>query len=377
MNDPLRITWYTSTAQGPISSDTLSVKINFSVPVDSISWSQSTSSDPNIGCFKVRLHNGNKDKKALDGLLLTVVNSSMIFSSAETIPQWSLTTTDFPSSVVGYSGGPLGPGGVTEDFSVCVNVQAFSARPLTIPVAWRSFANGIPVTSDTVRLVLTGASGSQCDTVATVPIDNIPGVCSFGFRVVNLHIPPSRINEMRFRLANGKGKFSAGVGVGTAAGWTQVVVGRDTVLFRGDSLESNESAEAFIVRLDSTEGTPVRIEACTRYNGVAVCCSEVTLQCGTAGIAMEDYSGNIDLIGIHPNPARSSAEIRLALKERADVELMIHDATGKMVHSERYRDVATGEQRLLVDLNELPAGAYHYTIHTQSGDLSGWMVVVR
>jgi hypothetical protein len=92
---------------------------------------------------------------------------------------------------------------------------------------------------------------------------------------------------------------------------------------------------------------------------------------------MEDHSSNIDLLGIQPNPASTSAEIRLIVKEREDVELIIHDATGQMVRTVSYHDVGSGEQRLAVDLNELPAGAYHYTIHTKRGDLSGWMVVVR
>jgi hypothetical protein len=203
-------------------------------------------------------------------------------------------------------------------------------------------------------------------------------VCVFGFRVVNLHNPASNVDAVEFRRIAGKGNFVGGSGTGGAAGWNSVLVKPDTVVFTGDSILTLDSADTFILRVDSTDGTPLQIQACTRNKDILLCCSELTVQCTTAGVEEAITEGStLQLLGVEPNPFSTTTTIRFRMRRSGDVRLTLRDAAGNIVHHVEHTNMMAGEGRITLEPGGLASGVYFYTIEAGGSAVSGRLVLVR
>jgi hypothetical protein len=71
------------------------------------------------------------------------------------------------------------------------------------------------------------------------------------------------------------------------------------------------------------------------------------------------------IIGITPNPAKDEMQIRYFLSETGNVEITLHDLSGRQVKNIFNGNVISGQQNLTWNASELPAGAYIVRMQTQ------------
>ena len=81
-------------------------------------------------------------------------------------------------------------------------------------------------------------------------------------------------------------------------------------------------------------------------------------------------------ISSYPNPAQGQTTIRLELPTAAkDVNLRIIDTQGKTVFTQNLKSLPAGQQQIAVDISQLPAGTYFYTIVADGQTAAATMVV--
>jgi hypothetical protein len=81
-------------------------------------------------------------------------------------------------------------------------------------------------------------------------------------------------------------------------------------------------------------------------------------------------------ISSYPNPAQGQTTIRLELPAAAkDVNLRIIDTQGKTVFTQNLKSLPAGQQQIPVDISQLAAGTYFYTIVADGQTASATMVV--
>ncbi|MGF1564995.1 MAG: T9SS type A sorting domain-containing protein [Flavobacteriales bacterium] len=77
-----------------------------------------------------------------------------------------------------------------------------------------------------------------------------------------------------------------------------------------------------------------------------------------------------------PNPASELLNLRFELPESAATTLLIYDQTGRIVHTEQFGRLNTGEQRRTVDVSRLANGWYVASLQTPT-QTKNEMVVIR
>jgi hypothetical protein len=259
-----------------------------------------------------------------------------------------------------------------------MDISQLPVLPATVPIVWRTFLQGGMVCVDTVRITVTGVAPGACDTVPLISYrDTVVGGCTLGFRVVNRHSPGSPVDGIRFRIASGTGVFASAQATGGAAGWTSVTRARDSVLFHGSSIAAGASADTFFVQVDSTNGSSVTIEGCTFTGNQLLCCSQRTVQCNTAGVEFTFEPAGFRLYENTPNPFSTATDIRYDLLRSSAVSITVRDQAGRLVRSlDRGREEA-GSHELRVDLRDLPAGVYYYTLKAGDELQTRRMVLVK
>jgi hypothetical protein len=81
-------------------------------------------------------------------------------------------------------------------------------------------------------------------------------------------------------------------------------------------------------------------------------------------------------ISSFPNPAQGQTTIRLQLPQAAkDVSLRIIDTQGKTVFTQNLKSLPAGQQQIPVDISQLAAGTYFYTIIADGQTAAATMVV--
>lgn len=78
-----------------------------------------------------------------------------------------------------------------------------------------------------------------------------------------------------------------------------------------------------------------------------------------------------------PNPARDRAEIRYAMERGGEVTIELFDGSGRQVGMLEQGVRDAGEHRVMVDLSQLAAGAYRYTLRVGGVILNRSLTVVR
>lgn len=86
----------------------------------------------------------------------------------------------------------------------------------------------------------------------------------------------------------------------------------------------------------------------------------------------------LTFFGNYPNPASSVTNIRFALNNTEDVEIIITDLSGRTVLTKTYPTLYAGEHTIPVDISSLSAGEYVYIVRTSTGNgIASKMTVVR
>ena len=87
--------------------------------------------------------------------------------------------------------------------------------------------------------------------------------------------------------------------------------------------------------------------------------------------------GAVTLFASRPNPVRTSAEVRFALAESADVTLAVYDALGRRVSVLASGVRPAGEHGVTFSATGLPGGVYVYRLTAGTSSQSRRLVVVR
>jgi hypothetical protein len=103
---------------------------------------------------------------------------------------------------------------------------------------------------------------------------------------------------------------------------------------------------------------------------------------GSVGAEAADRNTSLKLGRSYPVPAGAAvgserATIEYSIAESADIMLTIIDAEGGQVECRSLGNVMAGEHSIVVDVSALPAGVYHYELHTAAERVTGELVVLR
>lgn len=374
--NPVSIAWFTSNAGGPICADTVRVNTNTQAGCDSIEISEFGSTDPTSCCYTIRLKNRNAGNRPINRVRL-IAQGGFSFSSATAPAPWTVVGTPIVSDL-SYTGPAVAAGASTPEFTFCVRGGQIPEPPGTINITWYSYDGDNLVCIDTLRLTCAGDGGVVCDTVPLISQRDSSGVgCTYGFRVVNTHLPMGTVNGVQFRIVTFSGVFGNAVATGDAAGWSTVDLQRQLVTFRGATLPHGDSVETFSIRVDSSLGSPVAIEASTMIDDRVVCTSLHNLQCVVSGVNLPLMPTGFRLADVRPDPFRTVTEIGYQLLRPADVTFIIHDELGAEVRRINRGREDMGSHTLLLDMSAYPTGVYFYTLEAGGESMTRRMVMVR
>lgn len=91
----------------------------------------------------------------------------------------------------------------------------------------------------------------------------------------------------------------------------------------------------------------------------------------------DDFIANrgLKLRPAYPNPAKDLVSLRISLDRPDDVAVQLYDLQGKEVYSKNMGKLTEGEQTLELDLGDLGAGTYLYTIKTSEACLGSRLTI--
>ena len=88
-------------------------------------------------------------------------------------------------------------------------------------------------------------------------------------------------------------------------------------------------------------------------------------------------SGALLGVSIAPNPARDNAECTFTLKDQRDINISLHDLNGRFVRTMIFSELKpSGENKVPLMLEGVPAGAYLLAIRTERGEQAVQQLVV-
>ncbi len=88
-----------------------------------------------------------------------------------------------------------------------------------------------------------------------------------------------------------------------------------------------------------------------------------------------DDLNSISQFNVYPNPTTDVANIEFQLNQPQDVEIQIMDVVGKLVSSEMHSGLASGEQRLSIDVGTFPQGMYLIRMVAGNSELTRRLMV--
>jgi len=80
-------------------------------------------------------------------------------------------------------------------------------------------------------------------------------------------------------------------------------------------------------------------------------------------------------VSISPNPTRDIAQLSISLPHAEDLQISLHDISGRNVFSTGLQTYSAGTHTVTLPLQSLPSGVYVYSIHGNSGLLSSGQVI--
>lgn len=96
----------------------------------------------------------------------------------------------------------------------------------------------------------------------------------------------------------------------------------------------------------------------------------------TTGVNSVSRAG-LSLFAASPNPASNTININFSLANSSKVEIDVYDVTGKIVKTVKGGDFAAGKGSVAVDVTNLDAGSYMYSINTNSAKIFSKFVVTK
>jgi len=97
----------------------------------------------------------------------------------------------------------------------------------------------------------------------------------------------------------------------------------------------------------------------------------------TAGINDYVNHGDLSIYAASPNPASSSININFSVAKPAAVEIQVYDITGKVVKTVKNNDVAVGKNAISIDVTNLEAGSYMYSINANGNRMFSKFIVTK
>jgi len=87
--------------------------------------------------------------------------------------------------------------------------------------------------------------------------------------------------------------------------------------------------------------------------------------------------GNLSLFAASPNPTNGHIDINFALQTTAEVEVQVYDLAGNILKSIKTNTLAQGTNKVGVDLADLAAGSYLYSVNATGKKVFSKFVVVQ
>jgi hypothetical protein len=97
----------------------------------------------------------------------------------------------------------------------------------------------------------------------------------------------------------------------------------------------------------------------------------------TAGINDFVRHGDLTMYAASPNPANTTININFSVAKPATVEIQVYDITGKMVKTVKNNNVVTGKNAISVDVSNLEAGSYMYSINANGNKMFSKFMVTK
>jgi hypothetical protein len=97
------------------------------------------------------------------------------------------------------------------------------------------------------------------------------------------------------------------------------------------------------------------------------------------GAGINDYvsHGDLSIFAASPNPANTTININFSVAKPATVEVQVYDITGKIVKTIKNSDVVTGKNAISVDVTNLEAGSYLYSINANGNKMFSKFIVTK
>lgn len=97
----------------------------------------------------------------------------------------------------------------------------------------------------------------------------------------------------------------------------------------------------------------------------------------TDNVSVGEIGNTVASLSSMPNPAADVATIKYVLQQNANVTLNVYDMTGKNIISRNEGTKTAGANTMQLDVSQLPAGVYYYTVGADNSRLSNKMVIVK
>ena len=96
-------------------------------------------------------------------------------------------------------------------------------------------------------------------------------------------------------------------------------------------------------------------------------------------VGINDYvsHGDLSIYAASPNPANTTININFSVAKPATVEIQVYDVTGKIVKTVKNNDVVTGKNAISVDVSNLEAGSYMYSINANGNKMFSKFIVTK
>ncbi len=94
-------------------------------------------------------------------------------------------------------------------------------------------------------------------------------------------------------------------------------------------------------------------------------------------LGVNENNGNIVSLQNVPNPAVNNTVIHYTLKEAGDVSISVFDITGKKILSQSHGVQTAGNHQMKLDVSDLTAGMYFYTLNAGSNKMTSKMTIVK
>lgn len=378
--DPLSIYWKTSNTTREICDDTVKVNAIITRGCDNISATELPGTEPQVSCFKITLNAANQFNKPVTRFSIAIPGIKTIFNSATTPNGWRLVDDAFPLFDLDFADGNLPIGGtVTTD--VCLNVSQLGKPPFTIPVVWTTYNGTTLICQDTLRMIYRGAQVEPiCDTItiANSATDPEQGRCTYTISIRNRHNNPAGpINQIRVGVIEGKGGFAAAdPGSG---GWT-TTLGRNQVQFNNGMIPTGGDPSSFNVVIDSSDGSPIRMEVVTLQDGTPLCTTQFNVSCQPPTTDAPVGEGDSRAwLSVTPNPVTHNMVVHYRWPTSGRLSVFLRDVTGTTILHE---SIMVSDAKTILELQlpttDLPSGVYYLSLDDrQTTPVTQQVVVVR